>query len=714
MPGLSFLNPALLWGLGLVGVPILIHFLQRRRPALVPWGAMEFLRLSSRRRSRRLMLEQLLLLLLRCLIAALLALALSRPVMRLPGAAGLARGPVHAVIVLDNSYSMGYRLEPGSDRTALDAARDRALQLLRTGLRQGDAVSLILASDPPSAPLRAPTLDLDLAARQIRSGVTLSERSTSYSGAAGLALQVARDSKFANREVYFIGDAQRTGWDAGDRQVWQELADRARTVIVPVREASADNLAVEWVQAAGGVAVAGVETTIQARVVNHGRAPVRGRRVLLETSGGRTSTAATVSLDPGQAEVVRFHQIFASPGDYECVVRLQADRLPLDDRAMLALRVRRRLRVLLLRDGGAASSAAEDPSLFLQLALAPPAEGDAPSEQQMEVRLVNRGDLPAALKEGADLAVLCDLRELPQAERQMLGSFVQQGGGLLVFPGTRAEPALYNRDLAAGSPRLLPARLGARVSQETSLDAQSIQHPALERFRGARDIEPGTARFKQHYRLELPDVPRGSDVIARFSGGDPAIVEGSFGRGRLLLFAFSPIPAWTDLPLKPAFVPLVHLLAGYAAAGAGSGGSARVGDDLYHPVLLDQAAGVRVQGPGGFNRTLKPRMDGAGAAVQLENVARSGFYRFRTGTGAAALYAVNLPGGEADLHSLSREEAAAMTGTSQVQMLRPDDNLVTAVQRIRQGVELWSWMLMAALVLMLAETALAQLFGRRA
>src|SRR5688500_9278499 len=101
--GLSFLNGAFLGGLSLVAVPIIIHLLQRRRYRVVRWGAMEFLRLSQRNRSRRLMIEQLLLLLLRCLIIAAVVLAISRPVAR-TGAiplTGKTRGPVHAVLILD-------------------------------------------------------------------------------------------------------------------------------------------------------------------------------------------------------------------------------------------------------------------------------------------------------------------------------------------------------------------------------------------------------------------------------------------------------------------------------------------------------------------------------------------------------------------------------------------------------------------------------------
>jgi len=72
----------MLWGLGAVAVPIIIHLLNRRKFRTVTWAAMKFVKLSIDQNQRRMKLEDLILLLLRCAMLALLALALARPVMR--------------------------------------------------------------------------------------------------------------------------------------------------------------------------------------------------------------------------------------------------------------------------------------------------------------------------------------------------------------------------------------------------------------------------------------------------------------------------------------------------------------------------------------------------------------------------------------------------------------------------------------------------------
>src|SRR5438094_1452385 len=114
MFGLAFLQPALLWGLTLAGIPILLHLLQRRRYRVRRWAAMEFLRASVRRSCRRLRIGQWLLLLVRTLILVCAALALARPVWYSPRWGWLgSRAASQVVLVLDDSYSMGRRGDIG-------------------------------------------------------------------------------------------------------------------------------------------------------------------------------------------------------------------------------------------------------------------------------------------------------------------------------------------------------------------------------------------------------------------------------------------------------------------------------------------------------------------------------------------------------------------------------------------------------------------------
>jgi len=64
----------------------------------------------------------------------------------------------------------------------------------------------------------------------------------------------------------------------------------------------------------------------------------------------------------------------------------------------------------------------------------------------------------------------------------------------------------------------------------------------------------------------LPDAA-GAIVLARFSGGDVALLERSVEKGRLLVFTSDLDNQWGRFPLNPSFVPFVVETARYLTAG---------------------------------------------------------------------------------------------------------------------------------------------------
>ena len=76
---MSLINPAILWGLGLVSIPIILHFLLRSKPKKFLFPALRLVRVRRQNNIRRLRLKQFWLLLLRMGFLALLVAAIARP-----------------------------------------------------------------------------------------------------------------------------------------------------------------------------------------------------------------------------------------------------------------------------------------------------------------------------------------------------------------------------------------------------------------------------------------------------------------------------------------------------------------------------------------------------------------------------------------------------------------------------------------------------------
>lgn len=78
---MTFAHPALAWAaLGAVALPIVIHFLFRRRRVPLDWAAMDLLREAVRRTNRRTKFEQWMLLALRTLAVLAVGLAIAVPI----------------------------------------------------------------------------------------------------------------------------------------------------------------------------------------------------------------------------------------------------------------------------------------------------------------------------------------------------------------------------------------------------------------------------------------------------------------------------------------------------------------------------------------------------------------------------------------------------------------------------------------------------------
>ena len=106
MFGLDFLFLGGLLALPLVGLPLLLHLLFRRKTPVVLFSTTRFVRSSLQRTAARRKVQRWLLLAARMLLLLLLILAATQPAKRLLAGEASAAASGVAAIVIDTSYSM--------------------------------------------------------------------------------------------------------------------------------------------------------------------------------------------------------------------------------------------------------------------------------------------------------------------------------------------------------------------------------------------------------------------------------------------------------------------------------------------------------------------------------------------------------------------------------------------------------------------------------
>ena len=116
----TFVHPLLLWGLPIIGLPVLIHLINMMRHHRVEWAAMEFLIASQKKHRTWILLKQFLLLLMRMAAIAAIVLLVAQPLLRHYWGGLMGGTKTHHVILLDDSFSMS---DHWDDTTAFTEAK---------------------------------------------------------------------------------------------------------------------------------------------------------------------------------------------------------------------------------------------------------------------------------------------------------------------------------------------------------------------------------------------------------------------------------------------------------------------------------------------------------------------------------------------------------------------------------------------------------------
>lgn len=801
-----FLNSPMLLGLTAVAVPVILHLLHRSRPKLIDWGAMRFLMASLTARSRRLLLEELLLLVLRCLLVALLALAMARPFLpigpTLPAllilgptllaaaatavwvvlrarqvlhrslllamvallavalGAGLgaavayrrrwiaAGGGRDVALILDASLSMARRVQ---GRTLFEQAAEQARALIRSAPRD-EAFALILAGAAPVPLVPFPTADR----RELMGALDRSDcRPIGGVAAFPEALHSAVSALAAGHQpgklIVIFTDGHAVGWDPRAEARWTFLRESLETLparprVLVRRLASPErlrNLAVADLLPSRQVIGTDRPVTLDVRVLNAGAEPDRPRSIELRVDGRLVERVPVVKdILPQMAETFPIECRFESPGWRVVEARLETeDDLPEDDALPRVLPVLQRLPVLVVEGAPSEPRLLRRAAGFLSLALRPreiedpraapkkPAPPSGPSEDFLvEPTIVSVSDLATTDLSAYAVVILADVPLLPPAVADRLAKHVQQGGGLLVTPGMRADLAFYRTWTSKTGAKVLPAHLVQRVTppEPVRLALHSFSHPALRRIADPTQSDVDETVVAAYWRLQTDD-DADVRVGAQLGTGDPWLVERRLGKGSVILIAMALDRRDSNLPALRCFVPWAHETVYHLAGTAVPSPNLQPGIEWTFSIDLNPTTAremreeaVRVIPPWGEERPVTVSRSTQEVRLRVAQTQAPGLYRVVVPSSwTSVLRAVGARTNEVPFVVQGQSEEHLMvplTDTDVIAMRRHVDltvfdraeDLATAFAGRAPGRELWRWLALAALGCAVGEIALTR------
>lgn len=680
--GLSFLNSFFLWGLAAAAVPIIIHLIKRSRAVKLPFAAMRFLLAQPDQQMKSQRWKQILLLLMRVAAIVLLALAFARPF--IPGAdsgplwGGQSRA---AVILIDNSYSMGYEDD-------FEEAVTHAKKLIQ-GFRPGDQVTVMQFAETTRMLAEAET-DFAVLLRSLDGHLHVSSRSTNYIQAIQAAESVLLESPLEHRIIYLISDFQRSGWSELRPQV--EMQPGIQLELVPVSRGESFNLAVTDVLLS--TEHEGKTTgDLLVRLANHGAGASDVSATV--TINGTKRAVKNVTLPGGQEKVVRFARIYLPEGWASGVVELTAgDKIAADNRFYFVLDNQSQTEVLAV-NGEPSEDAAGDELFFLERAV------NLPEVAKYKLVACRVDDIGKFDFNDYRAVILANVQKLNRETIERLTYYVRNGGGLILSLGDQVKPNIFNQLFKDLSPATLTNLAFKTANRDGGVILAEIdyQHPVFRLFSDPGQGDPSVARIFQYYHAE---PLKREWVLAAFDDGSPAVLERKLGAGTVLLFTSTFDSEWTDLPIKGIFLPLLYQKLQYVAAEDKGRKSYLVG----HPVAV-RSFGFA---PTNDSWQITPP---SGEITEFEGdiftqTDAPGIYEISpTGRGPSAYFAVNVDARESDLAALSVDEVKEKFVQSESAVRSAGVSSRTIHTRTEERQSLWRFAILAVVALLIAETWLA-------
>ncbi|OGV62941.1 MAG: hypothetical protein A2498_05685 [Lentisphaerae bacterium RIFOXYC12_FULL_60_16] len=673
MFGIIAAHPWFLWMLPLAGLPVLFHLFLRVRKQIRPFPSLMFFLQAEPRLSARKRIREWLALLLRALLIILLILALSRPVWL--GHAG--SGPVCQVVVIDNSGSMAGPAPDG--RPKLSGALDAAAALI-ADMDQTDSLAIrLLVEDPGAAMPDGLSTDRD-ALRASLERIKVTQGSGAPARALAHAFSLLEASSTARREIHLFTDLQETEWVNPPRDHRPAPGGASITVYrLTSKPWEGANVVLDNIELPRRMLVADRRYLAQATLHNASGIEARIRLVCEAPGGVKTSCPADVPPNSTRTIGVPFETPAA--GNSWLAAHIENDAFEPDNHAAVAFRVQPRRTVLFCGEA--------DRFGVVPLAVSPSGDGTlsglVPSFRRKDASLSQAFADPPAMV----VLPWSVWPGLPDADRAILGSYLEQGGHVLLLPdaGSVSPPARM--------PPWLSVRYGPFITDAAGRAVMVLNQQAAV-WDDLRD-DTGEVMLHQIKLFKTFPLQAGSPVVSLLAlqDGTPVVVEQRVGKGRCFVSGFAFDSAASTLPLKAGFVAFIHgmVLSGQnpaeRAATIVAGGRPPGLEAVRQPVRIRAVAGsvMEWQGPG----------------HDVPALPRAGIYSLETSnvTSYVAVRSSVEEGGEVFLEA---ESVPALAGLPhRVDAYRNSETLVRQVRRMRTGVDLYLPLLLLALAAVLVE-----------
>jgi hypothetical protein len=683
---MAFANPAFLYFLFTLIIPVLIHLFNFRQYKKVWFTNVRFLSEIKQETKKRSQLKQLLILLARLLALASLILAFAQPYRPSPFQNSKQTGKQEVTVYIDNSFSME-ALSPSG--MLLDNAKVRAKEIVQS-FKPTDLFRLV-TNDFEGKHQRYVSRDEFLT---MADEINISPVSRNLSDVILRQQEQPAGAARTNQQLFLISDFQKSTSDFSN--ISPDTI--ARYFFIPLAANKTSNIYIDSVWFESPVQQPLQQSRLRVSLKNSGSDPIEKIPVKLTLNG--IQKAVTSAAIPAQGSSELTVPFTNNAGGYQSgSIEIADYPVTFDDKMYLAYPLVSSIPIL--------SIANEKENPYLSALF-----GD---DTTFRYTVINSKNIDYSALRNYPLIIINDLEEISSGLSQELQRYVESGGNLVLFP-----PEVINHDQYAAFLSSLGAPpLEMKDTVTRRVDILQVENPVFsdvfERSPSGKVKLPENTDLPvvfMHYRANM----RGSNLlepVMQLNNGDLFLGSVTAGKGKLYLFTSPLDEKSSNFPKHIIFVPAllkIALLSGpslglYYICGTNEPviiQNDSTNDKIIYKIKLDNS-----------DYEIIPEIRNQGFGLQLfphQQIKQAGIYSILRENQLVAKAAYNNDRKESDLFSYNPTQIDQSLRQTQVRFynILKDGKVPVSKQlsEIRQGTPLWRIFVILTLLFIAIEIAI--------
>lgn len=664
---MSFLYPAMLYGLAALAIPVIIHLFNFRKAKKVHFSNTWFIKDLKKKTSSKVQIRHWLILLTRLAFIFFLVMVFAQPYQK--GETDAYNKTVQ--VYLDNSYSSLAKSE--GDGTVLDLAVANARKLVKQYPR-GTSFYLITNEFSPSSQRPVTGEEFDEMLAEI--GASTARRSlTSVSG----KIKNLQARETGKRDIYLVSDFQEN--TLSTELIATDSSENWK--LLPIVAESSNNVFIDSLFLTDPFLINGIVNELNIVIRNSGTEAVGNMPCRLFVNETQVANAS-VSIAARSTEVLKLTVNFPLKDTNLCRFTIEDYSVSFDNDYYFALNLSRAVQVIELVDGGQDKRI---PQVF-------------GNKNLFGFTRFDVGNLDYNLLAQADLLVLNQLDRLSPALIDAIRQVRDKGVDVMLIPPVDADIAVY-QSLAGLSLSLSP------VTEQLGMKNIDEGNPFFDRI-----FEEGASFTMPAARPELSW--KGGKTMLQFVTNDP-VLSVFEGNSDLYLWAMPLSEEVTNMVSHALFVPVMYRI---AARSKGYVENLSYSIDEKTLVLeADSLTANQVYSLLRDEQEIVPDQRIVNNRLYLSmpaDILKPGFYMLQAKGKALKTLAFNISKEESLLDPASTEEITAVFDQAdRVTLLEADTNVegvdIAAMEAKVASNTLWKYALMLALLSLLLEIALIRL-----